>query len=251
MGLGFDDHQTPEITSKDRVQCVFVLSNDQDIDSDWAEALGGKLSHGTILGKFADGTVFTELDISTLVQNLRRVLVIGYKSQEQNDDPERQQLRCLVSIPLRLAYFMTVRKVQGTSLDKIKFTPGGKKASGTTFTALTRSRRGFQDILFACEEEFDVTDFRTKANAKRKPHEDMIRIDELISNKAFITQYRQANSLLFANPPAFPPNSEELQINIGHPVYAEFVETEEVQVSAAVVLCGTVARNARERGRGG
>lgn len=164
--------------------CLFVEPTNPGISCGWGEKLGEALRDGTIPARWKDGNVaLAAQDIDDLVTELRRIVVVSYMSNFQQEDVKEPSKRGSF-IPLRLAYSMTAHKAQGMSLGKVKFTPGGARSTGTTFTALTRSRLGFQDILIVSNGESNMTKFIANANARRLPQDDMRSIGVRIASMA-------------------------------------------------------------------
>ena len=139
--------------------------------------------------------ILSQAQIDEIVAALANVVPIGYVDYCQDVDGSGTKQKWEASIPLRLARFVTVHKVQGMSMPKLIMTPGSKKMYGTTLTGLTRCTNGFEGMILPTnyDNEHLIDAFL--------PHDtddlNLVKVEEKLNRLATLTQYRAEQQTLY------------------------------------------------------
>lgn len=199
VGVMFDGNDHDTIKWNERPKCVLVRPDDADIDVGWDAQVRNILRQDNVEIQDEDGSYvpITESQISEICDSLKRVMPIRYESKKFSDEDGNYAKKFwAASIPLRLARAVTVHKVQGMTLDKLMFTPGSAKMTGTSLTAFTRCKGGFEAMLIMGNDD----DEHLVEQFNRKPSSDdydLVKITEKLERNYQATLGRLENDALF------------------------------------------------------
>ena len=198
FGALFDDYSSDDLNAESQPSCILVRADDTSIDCSFGVHVRNILYEETSMittNNETDYQILNNEQVDEIVSTLANIVPIGYVDHCEDVDGSGANQKWEASIPLRLARYVTVHKVQGMSMPKLIMTPGSRKMYGTTLTGFTRCTKGFEGMILPTnyDDEHLIDAFLPHDNDDLN----LVKVEEKLSRLAAITRYRAEHGTLY------------------------------------------------------